>query len=306
MKRASGRFACADARAARLFVRLTVCLIFAALFATRADASPLSPLQQLVSILLYLEEEYPEAIEEGAAFEIVEQKRLAQEAVRLVRAERRGEAFIRTIESIRERVMALSDPDGVSADCKRLAGEIAALLSLPTAPAAPVNFARAAQLFQSRCASCHGENGTGDTPFAESLEPRPASFHDSDLMNHLSPYRAFNFINSGIFSTAMPSFYDALSDDERWDLAFYVFTFRQPPSDAEFHLSMQELSVSTDQQLARRYGEDVLAAARHSPNGSPPGALRWLCVASACGVGLVSIASARRALKRREAENPVK
>jgi high-affinity iron transporter len=50
-------------------------------------------------------------------------------------------------------------------------------------------------------------------------------------MTELSPARAFNGLTDGVKGTAMPSF-EALTTQDRWNLAFYIFTLRHD-ADAE-------------------------------------------------------------------------
>ncbi len=38
----------------------------------------------------------------------------------------------------------------------------------------------AQQIFGSRCATCHGQDGKGDGPGAQLLSPKPRNFHDKD------------------------------------------------------------------------------------------------------------------------------
>ena len=83
-------------------------------------------------------------------------------------------------------------------------------------------------LYLENCAQCHGEAGKGDGPAVATMEPKepkPASFLDPELMSNLSPFKAFNTTTFGIQGTAMPSF-AALSDEQRWQAAFYVFSLR--------------------------------------------------------------------------------
>ncbi|HLV66209.1 MAG TPA: cytochrome c [Polyangiaceae bacterium] len=48
-------------------------------------------------------------------------------------------------------------------------------------PEPAVNHAAAARtLFKSRCAVCHGENGTGDGPGAAALTPKPRNYTDQE------------------------------------------------------------------------------------------------------------------------------
>ena len=83
-------------------------------------------------------------------------------------------------------------------------------------------------VFAENCAQCHGETGKGDGPGRASMnpkEPAPADFTDAGLMESLSPFKAFNVVSFGVEGTAMPSF-AALSEEERWQTAFYVLALR--------------------------------------------------------------------------------
>jgi len=45
---------------------------------------------------------------------------------------------------------------------------------------APVNMARAHEMFTSRCATCHGPEGRGNGPGALTLNPKPRNYHDKE------------------------------------------------------------------------------------------------------------------------------
>jgi high-affinity iron transporter len=81
-------------------------------------------------------------------------------------------------------------------------------------------------------------------------------------MTTLTPYRAFNTSTFGVKGTAMVAF-PQLSEEERWALGFFVFTFRQPACDHVPPLAtLQELAQSTDGELAAKYGEKEVACLR--------------------------------------------
>ncbi|MBK7858069.1 MAG: c-type cytochrome [Archangiaceae bacterium] len=46
---------------------------------------------------------------------------------------------------------------------------------------------RAATLFSTTCAVCHGATGGGDGPTVAQLSPRPESFLSDDVVNPMSP-----------------------------------------------------------------------------------------------------------------------
>jgi mono/diheme cytochrome c family protein len=56
----------------------------------------------------------------------------------------------------------------------------------PKTKVAKADRAQADELFASRCAACHGSNGRGDGPAAESLNPKPKNFHDAAWQKSIS------------------------------------------------------------------------------------------------------------------------
>ncbi len=86
--------------------------------------------------------------------------------------------------------------------------------------------------YKRRCFFCHGEEGLGDGPVADYLDPRPRDFSigmyklrttvsgalptDEDL---------FRTVTRGIPGTAMPSWGPYLTEMERWQVVYYIKTF---------------------------------------------------------------------------------
>lgn len=124
-------------------------------------------------------------------------------------------------------------------------------------------------LFLQNCATCHGEGGKGNGPSREIMRPKvpqPANFTDPELMAGLSPFKAFNATTFGIERTAMPDF-SALTEEERWEVAFYIFSLRFPPEAAaegkrlleakgltEELKNVATLSTLSDEELLERIG----------------------------------------------------
>ena len=79
---------------------------------------------------------------------------------------------------------------------------------------------RGAALFARNCVSCHGEQGAGDGPLADTLPAPPANFtvhvpfHPDGVL--------FAWISDGIRGTGMPAWSPQLSDQERWDLVNFL------------------------------------------------------------------------------------
>jgi high-affinity iron transporter len=79
------------------------------------------------------------------------------------------------------------------------------------------------ELYIKNCSQCHGILGYGDGPLAPSFNPPPINFTDMGSTATLSPFKIYNTMSFGIQGTKMPSFPN-LSDNDKWNLAFYVMT----------------------------------------------------------------------------------
>ena len=104
-------------------------------------------------------------------------------------------------------------------------------LALPTPPAASAErIARGAQLYEdSGCASCHGESGKGDGRSGQDLktsEGEPITPRDLTdkwrFRGGFSPQAVFQRLMTGMDGSSMASYRDALTEDQTWDLVFYV------------------------------------------------------------------------------------
>jgi mono/diheme cytochrome c family protein len=83
-------------------------------------------------------------------------------------------------------------------------------------PARPPSSAQGQQLYQTQCATCHGEDGKGVVPGAR-------DFNDLDYMRGETPASFYAAVTEG--RGEMPPFLNILSSDERWDVVFYMWRF---------------------------------------------------------------------------------
>lgn len=89
-----------------------------------------------------------------------------------------------------------------------------------TFPSRQPSAGAASALYQQNCANCHGSDGKG-------LVPNARNFSDADYLRGQSPLRFYQIISDG--RNEMPAWQGALSVDNRWDLAFYIWNFATPP-----------------------------------------------------------------------------
>jgi DMSO reductase family type II enzyme heme b subunit len=124
-------------------------------------------------------------------------------------------------------------------------------------------------VYQLRCAVCHGEKGAGDGPAAEFLEPRPRDFTRGLWKYKTSPgdlpprdIDIFNTIQSGLVGTSMPGWSDMLADQQIGALVTLVKQFdtsgtwapkdaRNEDFDKEGRYLKPNLRVITDEEPAK-------------------------------------------------------
>jgi high-affinity iron transporter len=216
------------------------------------------PAQQVVHLLDYVAADYGGAVSGG---QVVNEKELAEqidvlaEAARLAaRLEPPRGAFVPTeaVIAVKRLVEAHRSEAEVSAAAKKAAAQLVASFDLVQAPQRPPSRDRGKQLFEQHCAGCHGIDGHADTPRAQQYNPRPANFHSPEVARALSPLRVSRAVRFGVPNTAMVPF-DFLSDEERWDIAFYVSELDHSVATSKLHESrmfgLAELAAESDDEL---------------------------------------------------------
>ena len=78
------------------------------------------------------------------------------------------------------------------------------------------------EIYEKKCALCHGARGDGKGPVSAGLNPRPTNFKDSHG-EKMSDGEHFWKITTG--KGGMPSFENDLTEEERWHVINYVNTF---------------------------------------------------------------------------------
>ncbi len=108
---------------------------------------------------------------------------------------------------------------------------VARVLPQQKPPENSENIAKGKEVYMKRCSFCHGLEGKGDGPVADTLSPRPRDFiaglykfrttesgevpRDEDL---------FRTLTKGLPGTAMESF-AAIPEKERWQVIYYIKQF---------------------------------------------------------------------------------
>lgn len=80
------------------------------------------------------------------------------------------------------------------------------------------------QIYDDKCAACHGAAGKGDGAAAAALNPRPVNFTDKAYMQGLPVDCHFYRISEGVQGTGMPP-WKALGEDSIWKVLIYERQF---------------------------------------------------------------------------------
>ncbi len=104
------------------------------------------------------------------------------------------------------------------------------------------------ELFQTTCASCHGDNGEGDGPTAVTLTPKPRNFHQlSGWKNGSKISQIYKTLQDGIPGSAMASF-NYLPPFDRFALIQFVRSLAAgQPIDSQAEI----LGLETTYQLSK-------------------------------------------------------
>lgn len=119
-----------------------------------------------------------------------------------------------------------------------LPGEEVALAAIPSEQP---DLENGEMIFAERCAACHGPQGAGDGELAEQIREqggRVGNLTDPDLVYSKSPQEWYSITTNGNIQALMPPWEEALSEQERWDVTYYLYT-----------LSLTDDAVATGQAI---------------------------------------------------------
>jgi mono/diheme cytochrome c family protein len=132
-------------------------------------------------------------------------------------------------------------------------------------------FAEGLAHFADHCATCHANDGSGDTDMGRSFYP-PAPDMRTGRTQALSDGELFSIIENGIRLTGMPAWGDGTPEGERGSWGLVHFIRRLPSLTADDVARMESMNPKTPQAFreedeARRFlaGEDV----PNAPAGQP-------------------------------------
>jgi high-affinity iron transporter len=199
--------------------------------------------KKLIALLDYLGSDYKNAVMDGKVISQDEytemqefSKRISELSAQLKELDKGDKAGIDAeVKSLTAQVDQKADPKVIADLAKSIKDKLLAAYQIVPYPRRLPALADGKKLYDDNCTQCHGATGKGDGPGRQSMNPKtplPANFTDPERIGGLSPFKAFNTTSFGIEGTAMASF-AALSEEQRWQVSFYVLTLRFSPDAAK-------------------------------------------------------------------------
>lgn len=242
-------------------ITFAICILFLSTFAQAQGDTKATP-EIVVHLLDYLAKDYGGAVQNGKVIskgEYAEQVEFAGIISRNttgVEALNADSEFTKGVAQLDALINDKASADEVAKLARKLQQDAIRLAKIEVAPTMAPDLQLGERLYQQSCVTCHGSMGRGDGPAGAGLDPKPANFHDADLVWNSAPYKFYNTIRLGVPGTGMVAFAD-LSDNEVWSLAYYLkslpFQGASSPDETE-QVSASELAVMTDAEIAEKLG----------------------------------------------------
>jgi mono/diheme cytochrome c family protein len=134
--------------------------------------------------------------------------------------------------------------------------------------ATPDVLAEARAHFADHCASCHGNDGSGQTEIGQHLYPKAPDMRQTDTQS-LSDGELFYIIHNGVRLTGMPAWGDdsPAEDQESWKLVHFI---RHLPEISPAELEeMKKRNPKSPQEMEEEEEEQQFLQGEDSPSPSP-------------------------------------
>ncbi|MER3446358.1 MAG: hypothetical protein C4291_05685 [Candidatus Dadabacteria bacterium] len=195
--------------------------------------------ERLLSIVDYMGGDYKNAVQDGKVVDEREYKEMlgfSSDVIELfseLKASGGDKAGIESDLIRLKKAMEDKSPDKeIELISKGISDKLISAYNITPYPNNHPSFQMGKRLYEKDCAECHGIIGAGNGPSASGLSSPPIDFTNGGNMGGLSPFKIFNAMTFGIANTDMPEF-PTLSDNDKWNIAFYVFSLRFNQKESE-------------------------------------------------------------------------
>ena len=261
----------------------------------------------LVNLLDYIGQDYAHAIKDGKVIDEFEYREMEEFAERVRERsasidsvlEGKGEAalaFGSELDSLDTLIDRKSPHKKVYTLTSSLKKTVLERQLMKVSPRDVPDLSEGKRIYGRKCSRCHGKQGAGNGPDAKGMKPSPTNLRDHAYMMKVAPLKIFNTSRLGIEGTQMRAF-DELSDEEVWEVAFYITSLRYQDRDQDSAMmvyerledppSLKDAALSTDEALLQDHrpdkvdSSDFLAAVRlYQEKGSKDGGDAALEIAS--------------------------
>jgi len=88
-------------------------------------------------------------------------------------------------------------------------------------PSTAENLSEGREHFADHCATCHANDGSGNTEIGQNLYPKPPDMRLAATQN-MTDGDIFYIINNGVRLTGMPGWGDSHGNDDTWKLVLFI------------------------------------------------------------------------------------
>ena len=152
---------------------------------------------------------------------------------------------------------ARDQPTALEAFVARTARRLATPASMKNArnpfTATPEMLSEARAHFADHCATCHANNGSGQTTIGQNMYPKPPDMRLAQTQQ-LTDGEIYSIIHNGIRLTGMPAWGEAGKDEDSWKLVLFIRHL--PQLTAEEVREMEKLNPQSPEELREQMEEE--------------------------------------------------
>src|SRR5260370_38584873 len=121
--------------------------------------------------------------------------------------------------------------------------------------------------FADHCATCHANDGSGDTLIGKGLYPKPPDVRLPETQE-LSDGERFWIVENGVRFTGMPAFPGHGAEEDSWKLVLFIRHLPQLTAEERMEMERDNPKVPDDRAEEQRE-EEFLNVAAPQPNSDP-------------------------------------